>query len=41
MEEFLTNTTAKSIYFSDHDALRTAILFHKIKYDQAIEQNFC
>lgn len=22
MEEFLTNTTAKSIYFSDHDALR-------------------
>ena len=41
MEEFFTNTTVESIYFSDHEALRTVILFHKIKYDQAIEQNFC
>ena len=37
MEEFSTNVTVRNI--SDHDALRTVILFHKIQYDQAIEKN--
>ena len=43
MEEFFTNVTVESIYFSNHDAVRIIIekilwifkLFHKIQYDEA------
>ena len=43
-EEFSINLTVENTYFSDHDAVKTAIdktllifiLFYKIQYDQGI-----